>query len=131
MDKNSKKLDDVIEVKLGQISKLQSGSDEETKAVNALSNLYKLRLEEAKLQAQINSDSDKVLIEQNRFVAEQSKAEADRINQIADIAERMTETLLKLGIGAGLFVVGLKFEENGSIGSFFVRNMSQKVLPKL
>ena len=131
MDKNSKKLDDVIEVKLGQISKLQSGSDEETKAVNALSNLYKLRLEEAKLQAQINSDSDKVLIEQNRFVAEQSKAEADRINQIADIAERMTETLLKLGIGAGLFVVGLKFEENGSLGSFFVRNMSQKVLPKL
>ena len=131
MDKNSKKLDDVIEVKLGQISKLASGSDEETKAVNALSNLYKLRLEEAKLQAQINSDSDKVLLEQNRLVAEQSKAEADRINQIADIAERMTETLLKLGIGAGLFVVGLKFEENGSIGSFFVRNMSQKVLPKL
>ena len=131
MDKNSKKLDDVIEAKLGQISKLQSGSDEETKAVNALSNLYKLRLEEAKLQAQINSDSDKVLLEQNRLVAEQSKAEADRINQIADIAERMTETLLKLGIGAGLFVVGLKFEENGSIGSFFVRNMSQKVLPKL
>lgn len=131
MDKNSKKLDDVIEVKLGQISKLASGSDEETKAVNALSNLYKLRLEEAKLQAQINSDSDKVLLEQNRLVAEQSKAEADRINQIADIAERMTETLLKLGIGAGLFVVGLKFEENGSLGSFFVRNMSQKVLPKL
>lgn len=131
MDKNSKKLDDVIEVKLGQISKLQSGSDEETKAVNALANLYKLRLEEAKLQAQINSDSDKVLLEQNRLVAEQSKAEADRINQIADIAERMTETLLKLGIGAGLFVVGLKFEENGSLGSFFVRNMSQKVLPKL
>lgn len=131
MDKNSKKLDDVIEVKLGLISKLASGSDEETKAVNALSNLYKLRLEEAKLQAQINSDSDKVLLEQNRLVAEQSKAEADRINQIADIAERMTETLLKLGIGAGLFVVGLKFEENGSLGSFFVRNMSQKVLPKL
>ena len=131
MDKNSKKLDDVIEVKLGQISKLTSGSDEETKAVNALSNLYKLRLEEAKLQAQINSDSDKVLLEQNRLVAEQSKAEADRINQIADIAERVTETLLKLGIGAGLYVIGLKFEENGSLGSFFVRNMSQKVLPKL
>lgn len=131
MDKNSKKLDDVIEVKLGQISKLQSGSDEETKAVNALSNLYKLRLEEAKLQAQINSDSDKVLLEQNRLFAEQSKAEADRINQIADIAERVTETLLKLGIGAGLYVIGLKFEENGSLGSFFVRNMSQKVLPKL
>lgn len=131
MDKNSKKLDDVIEVKLGQISKMPSGSDEETKAVNALSNLYKLRLEEAKLQAQINSDSDKVLLEQNRLVAEQSKAEADRINQIADIAERMTETLLKLGIGAGLYVIGLKFEENGSLGSFFVRNMSQKVLPKL
>lgn len=131
MDKNSKKLDDVIEVKLVQISKLASGSDEETKAVNALSNLYKLRLEEAKLQAQINSDSDKVLLEQNRLVAEQSKAEADRINQIADIAERVTETLLKLGIGAGLYVIGLKFEENGSLGSFFVRNMSQKVLPKL
>ena len=45
MDKNSKKLDDVIEVKLGQISKMPSGSYEETKAVNALSNLYKLRLE--------------------------------------------------------------------------------------
>lgn len=131
MDKNSKKLDDVIEVKLGQISKMPSGSDEETKAVNALSNLYKLRLEEAKLQAQINSDSDKVLLEQNRLVTEQSKAEADRIYQIADIAERVTETLLKLGIGAGLYVIGLKFEENGSLGSFFVRNMSQKVLPKL
>lgn len=131
MDKNSKKLDDVIEVKLGQLSKMASGSDEEAKAVNSLSTLYKLRLEEAKLQAQANSDSDKILMEQNRIAAEQSKAEADRINQIVDIAERMAETLLKLGVGAGLFMIGLKFEEDGSIGSFFVRNMSQKVLPKL
>ena len=126
MDKNSKKLDDVIEMKLGQISKLQSGSDEETKALNALTNLYKLRLEEAKLQAQINSDSDKVLLEQNRLVAEQSKAEADRINQIADIAERMTETLLKLGIGAGLYVIGLKFEEKPEGSSETVRGTRGK-----
>lgn len=131
MDKNSKRLDDVIEAKLGQISRLESGSDAEMKAVTSLSTLYKLRLEEAKLNAQVNSDSDKILIEQNRIAAEQSKAEAERINQIVDVAGRMAETLLKLGVGAGLFMIGLKFEENGSIGSFFVRNMSQKALPKL
>lgn len=131
MDKNSKRLDDVIEAKLGQISRLESGSDTEMKAVTSLSALYKLRLEEAKLQAQVNSDSDKILMEQNRIAAEQAKAEADRINQIVDVAGRMAETLLKLGVGAGLFMIGLKFEENGTIGSFFVRNMSQKALPKL
>lgn len=131
MDKNSKRLDDVIEAKLGQISRLESGSDVEMRAITSLSTLYKLRLEEAKLNAQVNSDGDKILIEQNRIAAEQAKAEAERINQIVDVAGRMAETLLKLGIGAGLFVVGLKFEENGSLGSFFVRNMSQKVLPKL
>lgn len=131
MDKNSKRLDDVIEAKLGQISRLESGSDVEMKAVTSLSTLYKLRLEEAKLQAQVNSDGDKILIEQNRIAAEQAKAEAERINQIVDVAGRMAETLLKLGVGAGLFMIGLKFEENGTIGSFFVRNMSQKALPKL
>ena len=131
MDKNSKRLDDVIEAKLGQISRLESGSDAEMKAVTSLSTLYKLRLEEAKLNAQVNSDSDKILIEQNRIAAEQEKAEAERINQIVDVAGRMAETLLKLGVGAGLFMIGLKFEENGTIGSFFVRNMSQKALPKL
>lgn len=131
MDKNSKRLDDVIEAKLGQISRLESGSDVEMRAVTSLSTLYKLRLEEAKLQAQVNSDSDKILIEQNRIAAEQAKAEAERINQIVDVAGRMAETLLKLGVGAGLFMIGLKFEENGTIGSFFVRNMSQKALPKL
>lgn len=131
MDKNSKRLDDVIEVKLGQISRLESGSDAEMRAVTSLSTLYKLRLEEAKLNAQVNSDSDKILIEHNRIAAEQAKAEAERINQIVDVAGRMAETLLKLGVGAGLFMIGLKFEENGTIGSFFVRNMSQKALPKL
>lgn len=131
MDKNSKRLDDVIEVKLGQISRLESGSDVEMRAVTSLSTLYKLRLEEAKLNAQVNSDGDKILIEQNRIAAEQAKAEAERINQIVDVAGRMAETLLKLGVGAGLFMIGLKFEENGTIGSFFVRNMSQKALPKL
>lgn len=131
MDKNSKRLDDVIEAKLGQISRLESGSDVEMRAVTSLSTLYKLRLEEAKLYAQVNSDGDKILIEQNRIAAEQAKAEAERINQIVDVAGRMAETLLKLGVGAGLFMLGLKFEENGTIGSFFVRNMSQKALPKL
>lgn len=131
MDKNSKRLDDVIEAKLGQISRLESGSDVEMRAITSLSTLYKLRLEEAKLYAQVNSDGDKILIEQNRIAAEQAKAEAERINQIVDVAGRMAETLLKLGVGAGLFMIGLKFEENGTIGSFFVRNMSQKTLPKL
>lgn len=131
MDKNSKRLDDVIEAKLGQISRLESGSDVEMRAVTSLSTLYKLRLEEAKLNAQVNSDGDKILIEQNRIAVEQAKAEAERINQIVDVAGRMAETLLKLGVGAGLFTIGLKFEENGTIGSFFVRNMSQKALPKL
>lgn len=131
MDKNSKRLDDVIEAKLGQISRLESGSDVEMRAITSLSTLYKLRLEEAKLYAQVNSDGDKILIEQNRIAAEQAKAEAERINQIVDVAGRMAETLLKLGVGAGLFMIGLKFEENGTIGSFFVRNMSQKALPKL
>lgn len=131
MDKNSKRLDDVIEAKLGQISRLESGSDVEMRAVTSLSTLYKLRLEEAKLNAQVNSDGDKILIEQNRIAAEQAKAEAERVNQIVDVAGRMAETLLKLGVGAGLFMIGLKFEENGTIGSFFVRNMSQKALPKL
>lgn len=131
MDKNSKRLDDVIEAKLGQISRLESGSDVEMRAVTSLSTLYKLRLEEAKLNAQVNSDGDKILIEHNRIAAEQAKAEAERINQIVDVAGRMAETLLKLGVGAGLFMIGLKFEENGTIGSFFVRNMSQKALPKL
>ena len=131
MDKNSKRLDDVIEAKLGQISRLESGSDVEMRAVTSLSTLYKLRLEEAKLNAQVNSDGDKILIEQNRIAAEQAKAVAERINQIVDVAGRMAETLLKLGVGAGLFMIGLKFEENGTIGSFFVRNMSQKALPKL
>ena len=131
MDKNSKRLDDVIEAKLGQISRLESGSDVEMRAVTSLSTLYKLRLEEAKLNAQVNSDGDKILIEQNRIAAEEAKAEAERINQIVDVAGRMAETLLKLGVGPGLFTIGLKFEENGTIGSFFVRNMSQKALPKL
>lgn len=120
MDKISMRLDEVISERLDHMSAQGGALDE--KSVDQLVNLYKLRLEELKIQQAADQASDEALLRQQ-------EAEEERKANWLKMKVDAIESASKLVLGAGLFLIGLKFEETGVISSFSVRNIAQKVFP--
>lgn len=120
MDKISMRLDEVINERLDHMSAQGGALDE--KSVDQLVNLYKLRLEELKIQQAADQASDEALLRQK-------EAEEERKANWLKTKVDAIESASKLVLGAGLFLIGLKFEETGVISSFSVRNIAQKVFP--
>ena len=120
MDKISMRLDEVISERLDRMSAQGGALDE--KSVDQLVNLYKLRLEELKIQQAADQASDETLMRQQ-------EAEEERKANWLKTKVDAIESASKLVLGAGLFLIGLKFEETGVISSFSVRNIAQKVFP--
>ena len=120
MDKISMRLDEVISERLDRMSAQGGALDE--KSVDQLVNLYKLRLEELKIQQAADQASDEALLRQQ-------EAEEERKANWLKTKVDAIESASKLVLGAGLFLIGLKFEETGVISSFSVRNIAQKVFP--
>lgn len=120
MDKISMRLDEVISERLDRMSAQGGALDE--KSVDQLVNLYKLRLEELKIQQAADQASDEALLRQQ-------EAEEERKANWLKMKVDAIESASKLVLGAGLFLIGLKFEETGVISSFSVRNIAQKVFP--
>lgn len=120
MDKISMRLDGVISERLDHMSAQGGALDE--KSVDQLVNLYKLRLEELKIQQAADQASDEALLRQQ-------EAEEERKANWLKTKVDAIESASKLVLGAGLFLIGLKFEETGVISSFSVRNIAQKVFP--
>ncbi len=120
MDKISMRLDEVISERLDHMSAQGEALDE--KSVDQLVNLYKLRLEELKIQQAADQASDEALLRQQ-------EAEEERKANWLKTKVDAIESASKLVLGAGLFLIGLKFEETGVISSFSVRNIAQKVFP--
>ena len=120
MDKISMRLDEVINERLDHMSAQGGALDE--KSVDQLVILYKLRFEELKIQQAADQASDEALLRQQ-------EAEEERKANWLKTKVDAIESAGKLVLGAGLFLIGLKFEETGVISSFSVRNIAQKVFP--
>ena len=116
MDEIKVMLDEEIKAEIEKLNTLDAGSDEKSKAVEDLTKLYKLKIEE-----------QKAAMEQAEQLARRKEVNADRIINIG----------LQVGLAVGGWIVydvwhrrGLKFEEEGTITSPWTRNLMSKMFPK-
>lgn len=133
MEKVNELLNKEIEASINCLSSLKAGSEERAKAIDDLTQLYKLRIEENKVEVE---EADKV---------RQHKLEVKKLEQeVSREAEQRKNINLdrwvNVGVQVGLAVIGyiaydiwhrrgLKFEETGTITSPQTRNLISRMLP--
>lgn len=113
MDELQNKVDAELNRALEGLSKHEVDSEEYGKATNNFEKLYRMRMDEQK------NDADYWL-----------KHEVDEISRKDQRKDRIIGYVfdgVKLAGYAGLFVLGLKYEENGTLASVFTRNHSSKL----
>ena len=145
-------LADEIKSEIDNLGSLEPGSDEHSKAVESLTKLYKLRIEEIKNEMELDEKRDRRLMED-----EQAKKDAELKTQQfeADIEFRERELALKdsqdhglifdlaIGIGVPLLLKlidtiaydkwynrGLIFEKTGTITAHMTKGLVTKMTPK-
>lgn len=128
-DEIRESLDEVIDEEIKRIKTLLDGK-EKSEAISNLTELYKLRIEEEKI------DCTKMETARQETVAEQ---EANlRLEQLnSQKFDRIVNTALQAGITIGewtlyglAFYAGLKFEELGTIRTPWMRNLIGMITPK-
>lgn len=116
-------LDEVIETELLHLSEMEAGSAEKSNAIKDLSELYKLRIEEAKA-VQAKADS-------------RAEAELKQTQAKSQAFDRWLNVGLQAGLAIGGWVMysiwyhqGLKFEETGTVRAPMTRNLLSRMLPR-
>lgn len=122
-DKAQKLLDEVIVEEIQNLSNLDSGSSEKSSAVEDLTNLYKLKIEEAKIEQSKVERSEDMDLKQTQL-----KSQA---------FERWLNIGVQVGLAIGGWIAydvwnrrGLRFEETGTITSHMNRNLFSRMLPR-
>lgn len=126
-------LDEEIKAGLEGLSSLNYGSKEHSEAVENLTKLYKLRIEDSKAAMEYNKE-----IDNDQFRRDQmEKEEQSRKEQLA---EQRIDRYVRIGIAAAELVVpivfyniwmkrGFKFEETGSFTSTTFRGLINRFRP--
>lgn len=119
-----KKLDDAIVQCLDNVSENPVGSKEREKEVELLDGLYKLKLEEDKLEAENRKAKEQLEVDVK-------KAEEQKKINWANIALQGGTTVAMIVAYSVWQGIGYRFEENGSVRNPFLRNIIGKILPKI
>lgn len=121
-DRIQKSLDEAIGKELENLSDSINETEKE-KSIENLSTLYKLRIEEAKIEQAKNDKYDELEIK---------KAQLD-----SQAKDRVFNVALQAGLTVGGWLVyslwfrrGLKFEEEGTVTSPWTRNLISRMFPK-
>lgn len=133
-------LDEVIKEELLNLTSLSSGSKEKTAAIDDLSRLYKLRIEENKNAKESEAKNKQLLMEAERITEEVKSHEQDEKLKKEQLAEQVKDRYFKLGIAAAELMIplifygiwmrkGFKFEENGTYTSTTFRGLFNKFKP--
>lgn len=135
MDENSIKelLNKEIAEQIRTLSTLESGSKEKSIAIDDLTQLYKLKIEEDKNERDADEKSDRRTME-DFFNAR------DHDIKSAQIAEQVKDRYFKLGIAAAELMIplifygvwmkkGFKFEETGTYTSTTFRGLFSRFRP--
>jgi len=125
-EENRSLLEEEIKAEIKRLGSLESGSQEHTTAVDSLTKLYKLKLEEDK---NTYERLDKI---ENR--------KSDQGFKVAQIEENVKDRYVKIGIAAAELVLplmfyafwmrkGFKFEEKGTYTSTTFRGLFSRFKP--
>jgi hypothetical protein len=126
-------LSEEIKTELTNLPNLNYGSKERVAAVNDLTNLYKLRIEEAKLELDSEERYNKRIDEFDAREEESKLKERQFKEQVKErrlkIGVEVAGIVLPLGVYCYQFFKGLKFEETGTVTSKFFGNLLNRFKP--
>lgn len=115
-DNVRKSLDEVIEREISKLSSLQTGTEEKTEAVKELSELYKLRIEEAKIEHE-KAEANK-------------KARSQLYDRLANIGVTAGLGLLNIIVFGKAFKTSIVYDQSGVIPSSMTRNLFSRMMPR-
>ena len=125
-------LGEVIKTEIENLTDLEPGSEEHSKAVESLTKLYRLKIEEEKnvmeINEQIYTREQNKQLEDERLEEQRKTRELDEKFKKDQLAEETKDRYFKYAVEAGLGVLtvvfyncwmkkGFKFEETGSFTS--------------
>lgn len=144
-------LSEEIKTQIQDLSKLNPGSAEQSKAVDDLATLYKLKIDETKMeldfdekQARRKMDKENRLkddaIKEKQLKDENSVREHDELIRKEQLAEQVKDRYIRLGIAAAEIILplifyskwmkkGFKFEETGTFTSTTFRGLFNRFKP--
>lgn len=135
MDENSIKelLSEEIAEEIQALSTLEAGSKEKSTAIDDLTKLYKLRIEESKSEWEADEKYNR------RVMEDEANTRDDELKQI-QIAEQVKDRYFRLGIAAAELMIplmfygiwmkkGFKFEETGTYTSTTFRGLFNRFRP--
>ncbi len=144
-------LSEEIKTQIQDLSKLNPGSAEKSKAVDDLATLYKLKIDETKMeldfdekQARRKMDKENRLkddaIKEQQLKDENSVRERDELIRKEQLAEQVKDRYIRLGIAAAEIILplifyskwmkkGFKFEETGTFTSTTFRGLFNRFKP--
>lgn len=144
-------LSEEIKTQIQDLSKLNPGSAEKSKAVDDLATLYKLKIDETKMeldfdekQARRKIDKENRLkddaIKEQQLKDENSVRERDELIRKEQLAEQVKDRYIRLGIAAAEIILplifyskwmkkGFKFEETGTFTSTTFRGLFNRFKP--
>jgi hypothetical protein len=144
-------LSEEIKTQIQDLSKLDPGSAEKSKAVDDLATLYKLKIDETKMeldfdekQARRKMDKENRLkddaLKEQQLKDENSVRERDELIRKEQLAEQVKDRYIRLGIAAAEIILplifyskwmkkGFKFEETGTFTSTTFRGLFNRFKP--
>ena len=144
-------LSEEIKTQIQDLSELDPGSAEKSKAVDNLATLYKLKIEETRMeldfdekQARRKMDKENRLkddaLKEQRLKDENSVHERDELIRKEQLAEQVKDRYIRLGIAAAEIILplmfyskwmkkGFKFEETGTFTSTTFRGLFNRFKP--
>lgn len=141
MDDINKLLGEEIKTEISNLSNLEDGSEEKSKAIEDLAKLYRLRIEEIKAETERNDQRSRAMMEEDKHNLAVEIADDEKLDKIAQRKAANLDRMINIGLQVGLAVGGwlvydiwhrrgLKFEETGTITSPWTRNLVSKMTPK-
>lgn len=134
MDEIKNLLGEEIKKEINNLSSLDDATEKKSKAIDDIAKLYKLKLEQDKIEAELEDS-------RNRHELEKEAKDDERVSREEQRKKINLDRVIDVGLQV-LTVVGgwiaydiwhrrgLKFEETGSVTSPFTRNLMTKMLPK-
>lgn len=137
-------LDEEIKARIGDLASLNSGSDEQTKAIDGIAKLYKLRIEDSKAVMEYNKEIDDDNFRRDQMEQEQKQhqeqVEREEQSRKEQLAEQRIDRYVRISIAAAELAIplafyavwmrrGFKFEETGTFTSTTFRGLFSRFRP--
>lgn len=123
MDQIKERLDEEIEQEIQELSEMEAGSEAKAKAIDGVTKLYRLKLDE------VEAETRRREIKAQKEIEEAKRKDANK-GQWIGIA-------VQVGLAVAGWICydiwhrrGLKFEETGTVTSPWTRNLMSNMKPK-